>query len=114
MGHAFWTEDVEERVKLLELNALNCCLKITMADLSKIVLKWGNDVSEDLAPKFPGIDPHSTTPSTHQGRIFFALLAMNGPLPAELKFRENTEWQPSLKEYKTFNCVLAECVLVWW
>ena len=39
MGHAFWTEDVEEKVKLLELNALNCCLKITTADLSKIVLK---------------------------------------------------------------------------
>ena len=60
MGHAFWTEDVEDRVKLLESNALNCCLKITTADLSKMVLKWGNDVSEDLAPKFPGIVPHST------------------------------------------------------
>ena len=39
MGHAFWTEDVEDRVKLLESNALNCCLKITTTDLSKIVLK---------------------------------------------------------------------------
>ena len=39
MGHAFWTENVEDRVKLLELNVLNCCLKITMADLNKIGLK---------------------------------------------------------------------------
>jgi len=29
--------------------------------------------------------------------IFFALKAMNGPLLAELKFRENTEFTPLLK-----------------
>ena len=38
--------------------------------------------------------PHSTNPSltrkVHLWRIFFALLVVNGPLPAELKFRENT------------------------
>ena len=47
-------------------------------------------LSKIVTPKFPSIVPHFTTPSTHQGRIFFALLAMNGALPAELKFRENT------------------------
>ena len=39
MGHSFWTENVEDRVKLLESNVLNCSLKITTADLSKIGLK---------------------------------------------------------------------------
>ena len=39
MGHAFGTENVEDRAKLLESNVLNCCLKITTADLSKIGLK---------------------------------------------------------------------------
>ena len=39
MGHAFWKENIEDRVKLLESNVLNCCLKITMADLRKIGLK---------------------------------------------------------------------------
>ena len=38
--------------------------------------------------------PHSTNPSptrkVHLWHIFFALLVVNGPLPAELKFRENT------------------------
>ena len=38
--------------------------------------------------------PHSTTPSptrkVHLWRIFFALLVVNGPLLAELKFRKNT------------------------
>ena len=77
MGHTFWKENVEDRVKLLELNVLN-------------KNELGNDVSEDLAPKFPFNVPHSTTPSTPQGHLFFALLAMNGPLPAEPKCRENT------------------------
>ena len=35
MGHTLWKESVEDRVKLLESNVLNCCLKI-MADLRKI------------------------------------------------------------------------------
>ena len=39
MGHAFWKENIEDRVKLLESNVLNCCLKITTADLHKIGLK---------------------------------------------------------------------------
>ena len=41
MGHVFWTENVEDRVKLLELNILNSCLKMTTADLHKIDLKMG-------------------------------------------------------------------------
>ena len=36
------------------------------------------------------MDPHSTAPPGEK-HILFALLSMNGPLPAELKFRENTE-----------------------
>ena len=39
IGHAFWKEKIEDRVKLLGINVLNCCLKITMADLRKIGLK---------------------------------------------------------------------------
>ena len=35
MGHTLWKENVEDRVKLLESNVLNCCLQI-MADLGKI------------------------------------------------------------------------------
>ena len=34
--------------------------------------------------------------------IFFALLAMNGPLPSELKFRENTAGQVTLLIYLLF------------
>ena len=41
---------------------------------------------------------HSTIPlphprEAHLWHIFLALLAMNGPLPAELKFRENTVYK---------------------
>ena len=37
MGHTFWKESLktEDRVKLLESNVLNCCVKIT-GDLRKI------------------------------------------------------------------------------
>ena len=38
-GHAFWKENIEDRVKLLEVYVLNCCLKMTMADLRKVGLK---------------------------------------------------------------------------
>ena len=56
-----------------------------------------NDVSENLTPKFPskgGAMSHTPLPpaprKVHLWCTFFALSAMNGPLPAELKFRENT------------------------
>ena len=40
MGHAFWKENIEDRVKLLESNVIECCLKITTANyLRKIGLK---------------------------------------------------------------------------
>ena len=39
MSHAFWKENIEDRVKLLESNVLNCCLKITTADLGKTGLE---------------------------------------------------------------------------
>ena len=49
MGHTFWKENIEDRVKLLESNILCCCFKITMANLRKVGLN--SDVSENLAPK---------------------------------------------------------------
>ena len=39
MGHAFWKENIKDKVKLLEPKVLNCCLKITSANLHKIGLK---------------------------------------------------------------------------
>ena len=39
LRQAFWKETIEDRVKLLELNVLKCCLKMTTADLRKIGLK---------------------------------------------------------------------------
>ena len=38
-GQAFWKENIEDRVKLLELNVSNCYLRTTMANLRKIGLK---------------------------------------------------------------------------
>ena len=38
MGHAFWKENIEDRVKLLGSNVLNCCQKATSASLRKIGL----------------------------------------------------------------------------
>ena len=35
LGQAFCKENIEDRVKLLELHILNCCLKMKMADLRK-------------------------------------------------------------------------------
>ena len=40
LGQAFWKENIEDKVKLLELNVLNnCCLQTTMTNLHKIGLK---------------------------------------------------------------------------
>ena len=39
MGLAFWKKNIEDRLKLLGLSILNCCLKKTTADLRKIGLK---------------------------------------------------------------------------
>ena len=40
LRHTFWKENIEDKVKLLELNVkLNCCLNTTMANLLKIGLK---------------------------------------------------------------------------
>ena len=38
-GHAFGKENIEDRVKLLEVNVLNCCLKMIRADLRRVGLK---------------------------------------------------------------------------
>ena len=37
--HTFWKENIEDRVKLFEVNVLSCCLKMTTANLGKIGLK---------------------------------------------------------------------------
>ena len=39
MGHTFWKENIEDRVKLLPSTFSNYCVKITMANLRKIGLK---------------------------------------------------------------------------
>ena len=39
MGHTFWKENIEDRVKLLGSIVLNCYLKITMANLHKLGLQ---------------------------------------------------------------------------
>ena len=42
MGHAFWKENIEDSVKLMESNILNCCIKMTKAtkvNLRKIGLE---------------------------------------------------------------------------
>ena len=95
MGHAFWKENIEVRVKLLESNVLNCCLKITTADLRKIGLKMREWRFRELAPKSHSeVEAMSLTPLPPSPKEsaplahFFALPAMNSPLPAELKFRE--------------------------
>ena len=36
-GHTVWKENSEDRVKLLGSNILNCCLKITTADLCDVL-----------------------------------------------------------------------------
>ena len=97
MGHAFWKENVEEGVKLLKSSVLNCCVKVTTADLRKVGLKIREWRFRELAPKFHSeVEAMSLTPLPPSPKEsaplahFFALQAMNGPLPAELKFREIT------------------------
>ena len=38
MGHAFWKENIEDRV-IMGIKRLNCCLRMTTAYLNKIGLK---------------------------------------------------------------------------
>ena len=76
--------------------ALNCCLKITMPNLHKIGLKMRELCFKNLAPLRvgPRASLHYPTPPQENvplGHIF-SLLAMNGPLPAQAKIRENTEY----------------------
>ena len=87
----------EERVQVLESIVLNSCVKVTTGDLHKIGLKMREWRSENLlAPKFPskgGVMSRTPLPPCPlekftSGAYFFALLAMSGPLSAELKFKE--------------------------
>ena len=95
-GHTFSKENIEDRVKLLGSNILNCYLKITTANLSKIGLKM-NQVSKNLARPRAGPCPSlHYPPSLHQESAplghSFTLPAMNSPIYAELKFRENSAY----------------------
>ena len=70
MCHPLWKANIEDRVKLLESNVLNYCLKITTADLRKIDQKmrewrfkelssysgWAMSLSP-LAPTLPPTSP---------------------------------------------------------
>ena len=76
---------------------LNCCVKVTTVDLHKPSLKMRECSSENSAPKIParvGPCPALHYPPAprkeHLWWIFFAWTAMNDPLSAELKLRENT------------------------
>ena len=82
-GHTFSKENIEDRVKLLGSNVLNCYLEITTANLRKIGLKM-NQVSKNLAPPRAGPCPSLHQESAPPGHSF-TLPAMNGPLHAELK-----------------------------
>ena len=94
MGHTFWKENIEDRVKLLESKVFNCCLKITMAGLREIGVKmreWHfRELSSWISKR--GRDMSRLPPNQESAPLvyIFALPAMNGPFPADLNFRENT------------------------
>ena len=77
---------------ILEWNVLICCLKITRQQICvKYVLEYGNKKISQWQ-RGPCTSLHLPPPLPRKVlSIFFALPSMNGPLPAELKFRENRE-----------------------
>ena len=84
----------------------------------KEVLKWGNDVSKNLAsPRVgPCLSLHYTLPppprKVHLWHTFFALPITNGPLPAKLKFRKNTEHVGLFASHATINA-LTPLTFLW-
>ena len=64
-----------------------------------------SDRHEQHGRSGPNLFLHSTLPPSPRKvrlwHIFFALPAMNGPLPAELKFRENTGVVENIKHLMT-------------
>ena len=66
MGHAFWKENIQEQVKLLESIVLNCCVTATTADLRRIGFKmreWRfGELSSQISQQGRGHVRHSTTP----------------------------------------------------
>ena len=75
MGHAFWKENIEDRVQLLGSNVLNCCLKITTANLLKTGLTM-NYVSKNLATSRAGPCPslHYPPPAIRKVYLWGILL----------------------------------------
>ena len=115
MGHSFWKENIEERVKLLESKVFNCCLKITMANLWKIGVKMREghfrELGSWISKRGRAMSHFPSARKVHLWCIFFALPAMNGPFPADLNFRENTVFAGILseqykKEHKTYSLSL--------
>ena len=73
MGHVFWTENVEDRVKLLELNVLTCCLQITTADLHNLGLKMRKWRFRGPSSKISGHCPSFHYPLRPPGAHIFCL-----------------------------------------
>ena len=94
MGHTFWKENIEDRVKLLESKVFNCCLKITMAGLREIGVKmreWHfRELSSWISKQGRAMSRLPPNQESAPLVYIFALPAMNGPFPADLNFRENT------------------------
>ena len=94
MGHTFWKENVEDRVKLLESKVFNCCLKVTMAGLREIGVKmreWHfRELSSWISKRGRAMSRLPPNQESAPLVYIFALPAMNGPFPADLNFRENT------------------------
>ena len=90
LRHAFWKEKIEDRVKLLELNVLKCCLKMTKADLRKIGLKMKERRFRELSSWVPqrkqGHIPHYTTPlpPLEIAPLAYRPWMRSGPLPNPL------------------------------
>ena len=88
MGHAFWKENSEYKVKLLGSNVLSCCLKISTADLRKRGLKMREWRFKELG--FSQGEAMSLTPLAPFLPRKVHLWGMDDPLPTELRFWENT------------------------
>ena len=72
VGHAFWKENIEDRVKLLEFKVLNCL------NMTPPIWRERGHVTHSITPSPPPPPRELCLWS-----IFFALQVNNDPLPAE-------------------------------